>query len=221
MKYFAQASSLTASLLLCSTGTAQLSNDDCAGAINLVVGAPAVFDTTLATNSPEVWPCGGGMLDIWYTFTAPNDAWYYFTTCGSGYDTTLEVLSGNCGALASVACNDDACGLQSGLSIQASANDTYYVRVGGWSSATTPSGTFGPGILDVQEILPPAGQSCATTLMSSNNFGSGGGALYFDITITGQAITVLGLEANLDAAPGTAVGMEVWMTALGTSSLGN
>ncbi|MEO2237322.1 MAG: hypothetical protein ABGW95_03655, partial [Candidatus Poseidoniia archaeon] len=111
MKYFAQASSLTASLLLCSTGTAQLSNDDCAGAINLVVGAPAVFDTTLATNSPEVWPCGGGMLDIWYTFTAPNDAWYYFTTCGSGYDTTLEVLSGNCGALASVECNDDACGV--------------------------------------------------------------------------------------------------------------
>ena len=114
-------------------------NDDCAGAISVVSGSAVAFDTTMATDSPEIWPCGfGGGADLWYTYTtAMPNADIRIETCGSGYDTTLEVFTGTCLALVSEECNDDDCGLQSGIGItNVAIGTTYFFRVGGFSGAS-------------------------------------------------------------------------------------
>ena len=53
--------------------------------------------------------------------------------------------------------------------------------------------------------------NCARTLFASNNLGSVGGAVYFDVTST-RPVTFAGLETNFGAAAGTPVGMTVHVT---------
>ena len=134
-------------LAICSSTFAQ--NDECTGALPLSLGATA-FDTSTATLSATPWPCAsGGGPDLWYEFTAPSDGSFSFNTCtGSGYDTALELFTGTCTALVSVACSDDDCGLQSRVGTTALAGEQFFVRVGGWN------GLNGPGTLTVEQNLP-------------------------------------------------------------------
>jgi hypothetical protein len=123
------------------TPTALAQNDECAGALPLPVGTVA-FDTAVATLSAEVWPCAsGGGPDLWYTYTATANSTLTISTCGSTYDTALEVFEGGCGALVPLDCNDDSCALQSSISFAAASGATYFVRVGGFSGASG-SGTL-------------------------------------------------------------------------------
>lgn len=142
------ASLLVAASLLTTSALAQ--NDECTGAIALALGSTA-FDTTAATLSAEPWPCAmGGAPDLWYSFTATSDATYTFDTCGSGYDTALELFIGNCAALQTMWCNDDDCALQSSISWGMRPGDTIYLRVGGWN------GSVGAGSINVSETPAPA-----------------------------------------------------------------
>ena len=114
------------------------SNDDCGGALALINGTATSYDSTLATDSPELWPCAGtGGADLWYSYTstlAGSDI--IVETCGSSYDTALEIFSGSCGALVSEICNDDFCGLQSTASVVPGAVGTqYFIRIGGFNAS--------------------------------------------------------------------------------------
>lgn len=138
---------LLAAAVLAGPAFAQ-ANDDCAGALPLTLGTATAFDSTLATDSPEAWPCAGtGGADLWYTFTttiAASDL--TVESCGSTYDTALEIFSGSCGSLVSEVCNDDFCGLQSTATLtNTTLGTTYYVRVGGFNAAA------GTGTLLVSE----------------------------------------------------------------------
>ena len=136
---------------LCSTAFAQ--NDECTTAMTVGPGA-IPFDTSAATLSPEAWPCAGnGGPDLWYTFTATTTGDVTVSTCGSSYDTALEVFSGTCAALAPISCNDDACGLQSSLTFFVTTGTDYIFRVGGFAGSTG-SGTI---VLDFGlPVLNPA-----------------------------------------------------------------
>jgi hypothetical protein len=131
-------------------------NDECTGATPLAQGANP-FDNLLATSSVEPW-CGAisGGSDRWYTYTSTGIGnTITVNTCGSGFDTVLEVYTGACGALASVACNDDAtiiCAgtLQSAVTFVSPALGTVYrVRVGGFVGLT------GTGVINVSDVAPP------------------------------------------------------------------
>jgi len=195
---------------LATTGVASAqANDDCAGAIAVGLGTTA-FDTSLATTSPEVWPCALGGSDLWYTYTAANDNDIVLSLCGSSYDTAIEAFTGTCGSLVSVGCNDDSCGLQSQLVIGGvTSGTTYTFRIGGFNGAA------GLGTLDVSESTPPPPPPTLTpgsvqTLFASNNGGSSGGAVYFDVTAV-NATNIGTLLANY-AAQGLPVGIEVYTT---------
>ena len=127
-------------------------NDECPGSIALTDGVPIAFDTTAATLSATPWPCGaGGGPDLWYSFTSVTGGSAEIATCGSTFDTVLEVFEGSCGSLVSLECNDDACGLQSTVEIPPStAGTTYLIRVGGFGGAT------GTGTIEVNEGAAPA-----------------------------------------------------------------
>ena len=120
--------------------TSALVNDDCSGAIPLHFGAPftmtTINATTTASESPICRPNFG--RGVWFTFTSPVTGPVPISTCGSSFDTVLSVHTGACGALTSVACDDDSgpsCpGLQASVTLNATAGTQYYILAGGYSS---------------------------------------------------------------------------------------
>lgn len=108
-------------------------NDECSGAFAIANGTNGPFDNVGATDSLPAWTCGGvASHDLWYRYVAPCTGYVTLDTCGSAFDTKIDVLTGSCGSTVVQACNDDACGLQSRLTFVAIAGTTYYVRVGGY-----------------------------------------------------------------------------------------
>ena len=122
-------------------------NDECAGAIALVNGVNGPFTTAVATTSSPAWPCGVGMNDVWFSYQAGGSGTLSVDLCGQAtWDTQVQIFSGSCGALLSLGCNDDSCGLQSALSVPVTTG-TYYVRVGGYNGA---GGGFGLNVTGPQ-----------------------------------------------------------------------
>lgn len=123
---------------LASSAMAQITNDDCSTAIGVNSGLNGPFSTVGATTSVPAWPCANGANDIWFSCVAISSGTLSVDLCAlASWDTALQVLSGSCGALVSLGCNDDSCGTQSQLSnIAITAGATYYIRVGGFGGAT-------------------------------------------------------------------------------------
>jgi hypothetical protein len=156
-------------------------NDDCIGATPLVLDVPVSYDTTGASLSSPAWSCAlNGGPDLWYSYTAAATGDLRVTTCGSGYDSALEVFTGGCGALVSIACNDDVCAMQAQITWPATAGTAYLIRVGGWNSAT------GLGTLLLEVPAPPA-LHIVSTLPGT----------WIDISGTGTPLS-LGDDAEVD-----------------------
>jgi hypothetical protein len=125
---------------------AQPANDLCANAITIgALPASVNGTTTNATDSAGVTTncvAGTHYKDVWYKYTHTGaNASITVSTCGGAtWDTTISVYTGSCGALTSIACNDDACSTQSSASFTAVAGTTYNIRVGQYSS--TSGGSF-------------------------------------------------------------------------------
>ena len=73
-------------------------------------------------------------MTAWYCYTAGCDGTATASTCGSGFDTALSAWDA-CGG-SQLACNDDACGLQSTIAWSVSAGVTYFIRVSGFNNAS-------------------------------------------------------------------------------------
>ncbi len=143
---------LFATLTLSLPTLASAQNDECVGAIALTNGVATAFDTTSATLSATPWLCANSTApDLWYSYTPTSSGVSLtFSTCGSSYDTAIEVFDGTCTALNPIDCNDDACGLQSTVVLTSiTAGQTYLVRVGGYATS------FGFGTLTATEGSPP------------------------------------------------------------------
>ena len=203
-----------AALCVASAASAQATNDDCATAAAAPLGATA-FDTTLAIDEGVIpFNCAAnGGPDIWYSYTATSTDDVAIDLCGSSYDTALEIFDGSCNALNLIECNDDSCGLQSGVTLAGVVpGTTYYARIGGFNGATG----FGTIVVNEQTPPPPPAPNCAETTFMNNNGGAAGGAVYFDITVT-QSISIAqmqvntaGLQTSLSVytTPGTYLGNE-------------
>jgi hypothetical protein len=121
-----------------------LVNDNCADALPLYFGVPFSMTTVNASSAGDPVPsCAFNGLfgkGVWFTFHSPITGPVHISTCGSSFDTVLDVYTGTCGALTSVACNDDSgpsCSAsQASVLLNATANTTYYILAGGWNSAS-------------------------------------------------------------------------------------
>ncbi|MBP9080840.1 MAG: T9SS type A sorting domain-containing protein [Flavobacteriales bacterium] len=119
-------------------GTDAPANDECAGALPITANAdcqPTYFDNGCASQSLPAVTCGI------YAGIANDDAWYSFTATATemtlggapvgSMDIVMELFSGTCAALTSIACGDVGGGgaaddmIASGLTVGA----TYYARV--------------------------------------------------------------------------------------------
>ena len=129
-----------------------VASDDCQDAILIGDGAHT-GDTSQATNDGDA-SCGSSSNspDVWFSYTAADDGLVEVQTCGTTWDTVVSVHTGCPGTTANeLACNDDACALQSRVLVDVQANQTILIRVAGFSGAT------GPFTLSVQPFVTGEG----------------------------------------------------------------
>lgn len=127
------------------------SNDDIEDAT--VVGSLPFTDNTNtaeATTQSGDPDCVGNDHTVWYRFTPTENLNVNANTFGSDYDTSLSVYTGSPGDLTQIACNDDAGSLQSSVTFEAVAGETYFIMVGAFEDS--PGGEL---TLTVQEAPPP------------------------------------------------------------------
>jgi hypothetical protein len=192
-------------------------NDECAGAIRLFNALTFTMSTGSATNAGDPAAlCQTRGKGVWFKFTPCGDGQTSVKTCGSSYDTVVEVYTGNCGVLSDLVCNDDFCGLQSSVAFNATAGTEYLIFVGGFNSS---SGTL--HVLMGADLVIPANDTCAGAItlgngvtqtmctMGASGAGDpsatcGGGALgspvwyVFNSCIGGATLTVNTFGSNFD-----------------------
>ncbi len=135
-------------------------NDACAAAAAISGPGPFAFDTSFATTGTEGQAnplCGspaGIDRDVWFSWTAAATTSMELSTCGAAaFDTKVAVYAGSgCPTSAAIACNDDACTLQSRAYFDAVAGSTYTIHVGSYPGAVSGPGTF--------TIVPGTNPSC-------------------------------------------------------------
>ncbi|MFO0828557.1 MAG: thrombospondin type 3 repeat-containing protein [Phycisphaerales bacterium] len=137
-------------------------NDECSGALPLVIGLNA-YDNATATTSASPAACNSITKDVWYSYTPAVSGSLTVTNCGqapSGYDTVIAIYSGaTCGALTQIVCNDSggACGVnEASATASVVAGTTYWVRFGTFNTVTGQTGNFLATF-----SLPPANDTCA------------------------------------------------------------
>ncbi len=163
---------LCAFLAVSATVFAQLPNGEVAGAIGIAIGinpnAPAGIDTQTFSNAGEADPlsvgppaynCGNGAnSDVFFAFTASNNAQYTFSTstpagftAGTHIDTILQVLNDT--ATTVLGCDDDSGAtpnFSSQLTVSLTSGQNVIVRIATWSGEA--DGSF---YLSVTEFIPP------------------------------------------------------------------
>ncbi len=174
---------LIAACIASSGATAQApANDDCIGA-TVIASLPfnATQNTRLATaNATDpVLTCadGGGGRTVWFVYTAGATQFVTFSTVGStpsDYDIAMGILTGTCGNLALIACNDDVTSgtvRQSELTLAVQAGTTYYVHVAEWKGGGPSGGVPTGGDLvfnaTVATGLPPVAKGPKTGTVAS------------------------------------------------------
>jgi hypothetical protein len=132
-------------------------NNQCEDAVAVGEGSYPFDNRFATTDGPVLNSCtnngqdGQVSGDLWYTYTATQTGTLSVDTCGSGFDTKIAVYDGlPCdGRPVFIACNDDACGLQSRIDdLPMRAGKTYAIRVGGYQTAR------GTGVLNVNFTVP-------------------------------------------------------------------
>jgi len=149
-------------------------NDQCSGAISMTAGSPYSMSTVNATGMGDSTPsCGGNFgKGVWFKFTPAVNGLITVNTCGSGFDTMLQLYAGSCGSLSPIACDDDngpACGgLQASAAFIGTASTTYYFLAGGYGGSS--------GNLQITASVvatpPPPNDLCASaiTLTAGSNY---------------------------------------------------
>ena len=125
-------------------------NNTCTSAITVLAGANP-FDTVAATSTGSVESCGNIDSDIWFNYIANCTGTLTVSICDANFDTELAVYSFVCptGPNVALACNDNACGTGSTITMPVSPG-FFRIRIGG------KNGDWGVGTLNIScDITPP------------------------------------------------------------------
>jgi hypothetical protein len=145
----------TGNLRVMVAATLLPSNDRCSGAIAMTAGTLYGVNTANATSTGDPTPvCQANFgHGVWYSFTPPISGPVFISTCGSDFDTVVQVYTGACGSLTPLGCNDDggpACAsVAASVRFMGTAGTTYWILAGGYGGK---SGNLGI-ISDVEPTL--------------------------------------------------------------------
>jgi hypothetical protein len=143
-------------LNITATGLPPPPNRDCASAIPMLTGVPYggnTFDAPTPNTRLPLCQTNFGHA-LWYTFTPPVSGLVGVSTCGSDFDTVLQVFTGNCGSLIPLdgGCNDDSgpfCGsVNASVCFMGTAGTKHWLLVGGygtnWGNLEIAAGVLPP-----------------------------------------------------------------------------
>ncbi|MCO6436715.1 MAG: hypothetical protein J5J06_06470 [Phycisphaerae bacterium] len=99
--------------------------------------------------------------DVWYRYQPADSGFLKASLCGSRFDTVVSVHDRCPGTLLSeIGCNDDACGLQSEVTVPVTGGRPYWIRISGYGSER--------GLFDMRLTGP----SCILSAPDCNENGS-------------------------------------------------
>ena len=136
---------------ICVFSEQPAANDVCADAIELTVQSNNCSTQTTATNANS-FHAGEGFCtdgsgntagDVWFKFTATDNAFYTIETSSAGdlTDLVMEVFTGGCNLLTAIGCDDDGgAGSFSKFTTFATAGMDIFVRV--WEFGGNSEGDF-------------------------------------------------------------------------------
>jgi len=141
-------------------------NDNCEGAIPVVIDSPAVNGTTQSSSTETDLDFCGEVIEVgyggvWYKVDGSGGVLFVGVTAEPGFDSQLTVYSGaNCGELTCVGGNDEGRVLDqtSSLSFQSEVGQEYFIFVHGWD---TSRGDFS---IEVVTVERPANDACDTAI---------------------------------------------------------
>lgn len=198
----------TTLLALCpfvAFATTLTAQDDCSTAPVIVAGANGPFSNVGMTASVPGASCAAASFDrdIWLLYPATCTGMTTIESCATASgDTVMEVYdgTGGCGALVSLGCNDDSCGLQSSVTFAAVSGTLYYVRVDTFGTTATQTAWT----ITVNTPCAPQvpGDECATAL-GPLVLGSNPG-----LSNVGMTVSAPGFPCSFNAAPVK----DVWYT---------
>ena len=140
----------------------------------MIAGAGVTtFDNSIASAGPQ--SPGGGFCpnignDLWYRWTATQTGVTTLQTCGQvAHDSAIAVYATSTCPTAgsSIACDDDACGLESLVSWNAISGGTYMLQIG-----SSGGGPGGPGTFTISVVGVPANDDCATPISITGQLGA-------------------------------------------------
>ncbi len=165
----------------CTAAPPPLSNDNCATAINVAVNSnlsctSTTSGTTVGATQSQTGCLGTADDDVWYSFVATSTIHSVTVTPGTLSDAVLQVFSGPCSSLSSMACVDNTISTAetatlSGLTI----GNTYYFRVYSYSNGTG-QGTFTACITTPVDPCSAITTVASCGLQINVNFASGSGS---------------------------------------------
>jgi hypothetical protein len=140
-------------------------NDDCSGAIAVGCNTPVSGSTAFAAAESGVATCGTTITapGVWYTVVGNGGLITASLCTGTGYDSKINVFSGDCANLVCEGGNDDFCGLQSEYSWTGAPGTMYYILVQGYNNAV---GNFTLTVTTPLPTAPVITASGNTTLCS-------------------------------------------------------
>ncbi|MFA6570939.1 MAG: hypothetical protein WCT77_06835, partial [Bacteroidota bacterium] len=121
---------------------AQPANDNVANAVVISTMPYTGFGSNVGATGESGEPgsyCSGGVETVWWKYIPSTAGNVNIDICGSGYDSNIVLFydaagNGQFANFVYVTCNDDWCGLQSGLgSVAVVALRKYYIRIAGWA----------------------------------------------------------------------------------------
>jgi hypothetical protein len=192
-------------------------NNLCANATPIAGQGTFAYDNTGATTDGPVHnpvcsffggenPPGQTTNDLWWCWTSDCTGDVRWETCGlTGSDTKLNLYSTCvCPPTTLLACNDDDCGLQSGITFAATAGTSYLLRVGNF-----PGAAAGPAAFSLTCVAVPANDDCVdaialaipSTTNGSNQFSTVDGTPFCGTTVDGPGVwyTVTGTGNTITA----------------------
>jgi hypothetical protein len=157
---FAVLAVLTATSGFLPAARAQTNN--CADAPFVGLGTYNGSTTGMTDDGDATCGSSANTRDVWFKYRADEDCLLLASTCdGANYDTVLSAHSACPGTEGNeLACNDDACGLQSTIGVRLSAGETTWIRVSGFA------GAFGSFTLSLTCREPPVGNGPDLTATS-------------------------------------------------------
>jgi len=193
---------------LTSACASPITNDLCAGAINIPCGS-SVTGTTVGSTSDaaSAGTCvttTSTSVGVWYTFIGTGFPTTISTCTGTTFDSKISVYTGSCGAFTCVTGNDDACGLQSSVTFNGTSGTTYYILVHGFGSA---SGAFTLTVATTctpcRGVSPPTVSNLTTTSATITWVGS---ALTYGYTV-GTGLLLCPSNSTVTSTSGNSVNL--------------